>query len=420
MESNDIQPLVNAINDLTNVVHNLVQVVDNLSNKVDKLAVSANPKVDMTVTSSAVLKSLLQAPAPSKPKSEPLKTNNQSLIEITDKKEPDNPLGKPNSKHPHPQPVETPPPLVNDALLPTCTPWKGFPPKADHQRTDLVVWNRGCDYFPANSISKYGYNFQSFSTVSSDRYKEYLTQVFTEKERSRVYGLPPEYYLCGNLDLGISDRIIKSFPKLAHLSLVDVGIHPKTLIHLLKAFKLQLKSLFLRPILGYRGPCDDAFLRLLWPIIDSMVSLRQLSFCYFRPWPDFATVLPTVLPQLEEFQLWNYDGLRDVYPILMKLNGSKLKRLALDATNWHDEGMLSRLVRAKPALSQGLTHLKVHRIGNLTNKYASSYVNLNILKQIVQLFPRLEHLDIHIETTVSIAFTFYYFSFVFLLIIYLF
>lgn len=272
-----------------------------------------------------------------------------------------------------------------------CKRWYSLFDAVNRKRTSLVLHaSYGLRWFPIRFFL-----FHDKQSVSTAAFTKYFRARFNLGFRKPLPTLTDVYnedcLAVRDISLSLCPvtcvQFSNSFSNLKHLSLMNVSFNHEALIGLLGYYKDKLESLHL---CVFNLPYDSDANLPLWSLIDSMSSLRILTIQAYSD--NFSTLLATVLPQLEELNLIN--AFPDVFSILERLNGNKLRRLTFDGERWHDPLMLSRLAEAKPGLS-GLTHLKIVPRSILG---LESTLTESLLGQIGTFFPELRYLDI--STTV--------------------
>lgn len=289
----------------------------------------------------------------------------------------------------------------------TCQRWNVLLPHVHRERTKLVIWEPS---LRARSFANDKYHFLSEPTVTTARYSEYLNFLLNGENCRQLNTPNREFFTRRFLDSpitnSISKTIIDSFPHLIHLSLVGVRVLPGTLLRLLGHFQLKLQSLYLDLFIhreaneSYEQICDA--IRPIWALIDSMASLRQLGLkldCIIGD-PDhlnLASALSTILPGLEEFKVTNYEN--DIFPVLLRLEETKLRRLSLRGTRWPGRFLFYHLLRAKPGLS-ALTHLTIGDM-HIEVKGKESHLDWGtfLLRQIVHFLPQLQYLNLAFQVS---------------------
>ena len=273
--------------------------------------------------------------------------------------------------------------LVTKASL-VSKKWHGLVEYVLRQRTELdVVWSD-----PSNKANQKMFFFSEFSftyPVSKANFQLYHRALFGKSSGGQLQTIVDNSYHNFNqnrlvmssnaLNKPIFETISEHFlhSHLTHLSLKNCRVDAEVVGGLLVIYREKLVSLSLQPV----TPRFDW--TSLWPIIDSMSSLRSLSLNV----PRGVIELPAVLPNLESFQLWDYSDL--LYPILSQLNPTKLRRLTLHAYE------LEQLLIEKPTLATALTHLNIDE---------PSGIGGNLMIAISRNCSELSHLSIRTKSWV--------------------
>lgn len=177
------------------------------------------------------------------------------------------------------------------------------------------------------------------------------------------------------------------FPTICHLAIWNVTVDCSALLQLLKHYQTHLRSLQLQPG-GKSDFTNEDSIAELWSTIDQMTSLQSLAITLtvIQLDADLSVLIPSLLPRLEEFQL--FDGRHSLDESIDALNIGKLKLLCLWGTYWP----VLDLVRF-----DGLTHLKLSAGGKIVD---------NALFERLAHFHHLQYLNLLTNVSIAVSFPF--------------
>lgn len=164
-------------------------------------------------------------------------------------------------------------------------------------RWTVFLWNAGEEYF-AGHLCNGPFLLEVGEPLSASRYREHLRLLSPSAERLQ---LGPYFYPVPQIDVHFYQLFTRRFEYLAHLSLWNVTIPLQQLLSLLRFYASRLSSLHLQ--LSQNPALTDH--SDLWPVINSMSSLRKLALGtmhMFGHTVNLSVVLDGILFRLEELQ----------------------------------------------------------------------------------------------------------------------